>query len=176
MQTQRQLLNRRLRRGFTLVELLVVIAIIGILVALLLPAVQSAREAARRTQCVNNLKQLGLAAHNFHDTQGALPPNRLANNSADLTKWNWVTWGVILLPYIEQQNYYDQWDVTIPYENHAEAVTKRAVATYYCPSRRQPGIDFSNDKPAGGLTDYAACAGQGPNDGPSTSSPRKSTC
>ena len=153
------------KRGFTLVELLVVIAIIGILVALLLPAVQSAREAARRTQCVNNLKQLGLAAHNFHDTQGFLPPSRLANNSADTTKWNWVTWAVLVLPYIEQQNYYDQWDITIPYENHSEAVTKRAVATFYCPSRRMPGIDFSNDTPSGGLSDYAASAGRGPNDG-----------
>ncbi len=97
----------RLRRAFTLVELLVVIAIIGVLVALLLPAVQSAREAARRMQCSNNLKQMALAAHNFHDVEGRLPYNTQAQGG-----WNWAyqrnqrSWSCLarLLPYIEQAN------------------------------------------------------------------------
>src|SRR4051812_40020748 len=105
------------RRAFTLVELLVVIAIIGVLVALLLPAVQMARESARRTQCANHLKQLGLAAHNFNDTRGWLPPSRVSNDGTDANQ-NWLTWAVLLLPFVEQQNYYSQWDLTMAYELH----------------------------------------------------------
>ena len=100
------------KRGFTLVELLVVIAIIGILIALLLPAVQAAREAARRTQCANNLKQIALASHNYHDTRKKFPPGHLG--LAD-NLWNAGLWGVqhvgvipYLLPYMEQNNLYDQ--------------------------------------------------------------------
>jgi len=99
------------RRGFTLVELLVVIAIIGILVALLLPAVQAAREAARRTQCTNNLKQLGLATHNFHDIYQRLPPGYLGTSSYSGPSYSNVQWLgslVFLLPYAEQQNIYDR--------------------------------------------------------------------
>jgi prepilin-type N-terminal cleavage/methylation domain-containing protein len=88
-----------LTRGFTLVELLVVIAIIGVLISLLLPAVQSAREAARRMQCSNHLKQLALAVHNFHDTRNALPPSAIFNHRPSF-------WGLIY-PYIEQQSLYD---------------------------------------------------------------------
>src|SRR5438874_13235570 len=98
------------RSAFTLVELLVVIAIIGVLVALLLPAVQMARESARRSQCSNHLKQLGLAAHNFADTRGWLPPNRVSNDSTDANQ-NFLTWAVLLLPYVEQQSVYNQWDI-----------------------------------------------------------------
>ncbi len=91
-------------RGFTLVELLVVIAIIGILVGLLLPAVQAAREAARRMQCSNNLKQLGLGAHNFADTsRGSLPPG--------CRDYNFMTWHTFILPYIEQTNRYNRMSV-----------------------------------------------------------------
>jgi prepilin-type N-terminal cleavage/methylation domain-containing protein len=154
----------RRSRAFTLVELLVVIAIIGVLVALLLPAVQMARESARRTQCANHLKQLGLAAHNFNDVRGWLPPTRVSNDSSDGNQ-NFVTWAVILMPYVEQQNYYNQWDITMAYELHSATVTRQAVPVYFCPSRRRPTAAFSNDAPQGGLSDFAACGGRGPNDG-----------
>src|SRR5688500_11681391 len=91
------------KRGFTLVELLVVIAIIGVLVALLLPAVQAAREAARRTQCSNNLKQMSLASLNVEDTYKGLPPHRTADN--------WPTWAAMILPYVEQSNTLALWDL-----------------------------------------------------------------
>jgi prepilin-type N-terminal cleavage/methylation domain-containing protein/prepilin-type processing-associated H-X9-DG protein len=157
-------LRRGVQSAFTLVELLVVIAIIGVLVALLLPAVQMAREAARRSSCSNNAKQIGLGAHNFIDIRGYLPPSRLANASANATT-NWVTWAVIMLPYLEQANYFQQWDETKAYEVHPAAVTRVGVPAYFCPSRRRPSQAFSNDSPTGGLSDYAACAGRGPNDG-----------
>src|SRR5213082_2191871 len=91
-----------LRRAFTLVELLVVIAIIGVLVALLLPAVQSARAAARRMSCGNSIRQLALACHNFQNTQGVLPP------WAEGTPTEYGSSHFLLLPYIEQQNIFQQ--------------------------------------------------------------------
>jgi prepilin-type N-terminal cleavage/methylation domain-containing protein/prepilin-type processing-associated H-X9-DG protein len=107
------------RTAFTLVELLVVIAIIGVLVALLLPAVQAAREAARRSQCSNNLKQMGIASHNHHDTYGILPPNCQsqtffelfkdpANPSASRFGWDRMSYITQLLPFMEQQPLYDR--------------------------------------------------------------------
>ncbi|MCR4411933.1 MAG: DUF1559 domain-containing protein [Thermoguttaceae bacterium] len=104
------------RRGFTLVELLVVIAIIGILIALLLPAVQAAREAARRSQCVNNMKQIGLALHNYHDKQLMFPPNIIlgapnkeqSQNGGVLPRAHHHTWLALILPELEQKPLYDQ--------------------------------------------------------------------
>ncbi len=96
--------SRRGRAGFTLIELLVVIAIIGVLIALLLPAVQAARESARRTQCFNNLKQYGIATHNFHQQYNRLPPYWSENNTAKYPDGGWL---IHLLPYLEQQASYD---------------------------------------------------------------------
>src|SRR5687767_1225346 len=94
------------RSAFTLVELLVVIAIIGILIALLLPAVQAAREAARRMQCTNHLKEMGLACHSFHAAFNALPPPRVDDGA---------TWCVYLLPYLEQKAQFEAFDLTRPW-------------------------------------------------------------
>jgi prepilin-type N-terminal cleavage/methylation domain-containing protein/prepilin-type processing-associated H-X9-DG protein len=116
--------------AFTLIELLVVIAIIGILIALLLPAVQKAREAANRTRCANNLKQLALAAHNFHDTHANLPPGSTDPNNPNSTAgpfephdpqyggtslpWGHISWAAVLVPYLEADNLYKTMDFTAP--------------------------------------------------------------
>jgi prepilin-type N-terminal cleavage/methylation domain-containing protein/prepilin-type processing-associated H-X9-DG protein len=103
---------RRRKPGFTLVELLVVIAIIGVLVALLLPAVQAAREAARRMQCGNNLKQIGLALHNYHDTFRTFPPGTVHVNK--------LGWGTLILPFLEQAPLLEQIKANIPYQPGAQ--------------------------------------------------------
>ncbi len=102
-------MNRKVRRGFTLIELLVVIAIIAVLIGLLLPAVQAAREAARRAQCINNVKQLSLALHNYHSAIGSFPMTSTTAYSAPGVETNWGTWGAhaLLLPYLEQKPVYD---------------------------------------------------------------------
>lgn len=99
----------RTRPAFTLVELLVVIAIIGVLVALLLPAIQAARESARRTSCINNMKNLGIAALNFHDTHKKLPTSNRAAGSTTAPRYAWAT---LMLPYFEEKNIFDQYDFT----------------------------------------------------------------
>lgn len=143
------------RRGFTLVELLVVIAIIGVLIALLLPAVQQAREAARRTQCINNLKQVGLAVHNFHDTYGELPPSRV--------QYEYLGWSALILPFMEQTNLYDQIDMKKKYKDQTTVVQQTGISGYVCPSRHKSGdltkvvqaINVNN----GAAWDYASVSG-----------------
>jgi len=140
-------------RAFTLVELLVVIAIIGVLVALLLPAVQSAREASRRMQCANNLKQIGLGVHNYHDTHGTFPINYLPtsnpapnwNDNSNFPHWSWMS---RILPYIEQQNLYQQLNVGVNTLRQSQPYVATQIKTFLCPSddyaRRGPRTDGHN--------------------------------
>jgi prepilin-type processing-associated H-X9-DG protein len=178
-----------------LVELLVVMAIISMLVGLLLPAVQKAREAPNRAACANNLKQLGLAALNFESAHQYLPPARILrtnndNDDGDLKARGGATWAVYLLPYLEQENAFQQWDFRLWYHYQSPAVRQFNVPGFFCPSRRRanddPPLSVSGDYLAfpgkrtnnvdddgdghwghipGGLGDYACSRGTGLNPG-----------
>ncbi len=130
-------MSRRHKYGFTLVELLVVIAIIGILVALLLPAVQSARESARRAQCVNNLKQMGLALHLYHDQHKTFPPGGITEGPCCSTP-SLITWTISILPQLEMQSLFDQYDTNAFNEDPENQFVREArVTMYVCPSDQE---------------------------------------
>ncbi len=128
------------RSGFTLIELLVVIAIIGVLIAILLPAVQSAREAARSTDCKSRVRQLAMATHMHHDAFGFFPPARYESrpdaDPVDQCGLETPTWLARVMPFIEQSALGEQWDFSIPWHQHPESVRKTVPDIFLCPSRR----------------------------------------
>src|SRR5579884_4004748 len=134
---------RRARGGFTLVELLVVVAIIGTLLGLLLPAVQKVREAANRMKCTNNLRQLGLALHNYHGDHDGFPPG-LVSSSGNVSDAE-ATGFTYLLPYLEQDNTYRLYHFADPwYDLDNSQAVGTSVRLFYCPSNRQEGaLDLS---------------------------------
>ena len=165
--------HTRRRRGFTLVELLVVIAIIGILVALLLPAVQAAREAARRAQCTNHLKQIGLACHNFEATFGHFPTaggpvgqfNNVHSRAAPSTQYENAGWMYQILPFIEEQALYDlrAGDGLGNVGFYQTGLIERPVPGYNCPSRSGRIVIFGSGVIR--LSDYAGVMSSWFNDG-----------
>jgi prepilin-type N-terminal cleavage/methylation domain-containing protein len=163
----------RERAAFTLVELLIVIAIIAILIGLLLPAVHKVREAANRIRCANNLKQIGLALHGFHNVHECLPPSRLDRTGG-------VSWAVLILAHIEHEALFTRWDPKRWYYDQGATVAEghalraQRISIYYCPTRRSPGeapaLSTAGDTPdigwggslshyPGALGDYACSVG-----------------
>jgi prepilin-type N-terminal cleavage/methylation domain-containing protein len=157
-----------IRSAFTLIELLVVIAIISILIGLLLPAVQKVREAANRTSCLNNLKQLGLALHTYHDSQGSFPPGFSCQVQTDPTYtapgWGWAS---RLLPQIEQDNLAQQINYQFPVEDSSNTGARTTVLKLFaCPSDRSTGLFTVYDQNNAPLVEaatnsYAASFGVG---------------
>jgi prepilin-type N-terminal cleavage/methylation domain-containing protein len=141
------------QHAFTLVELLVVIAIIGILIALLLPAVQAARESGRRIQCANHLKQLGLAIHNFHDARRGFPPSIIAD---DKPGWHWV-----ILPYLENADIQSIYDGQPSFYALSPQLKRTSISVYLCPTRgfREPTVPAGDRTYLGAVGDYAGNVG-----------------
>ena len=151
------------KRGFTLIELLVVIAIIALIVGLLMPAVQQAREAARRTQCKNNLHQIGLGLHNYQSTHNVFPPGVLGDTGSVAANQSLHAWPTLILPFVEQVPLHNQYNFSVRFD-HANnaAVVKTFLPVYLCPSIQK---DLVGNQYAAGH--YAGNAGTipGQNDG-----------
>ncbi|QDV49681.1 DUF1559 domain-containing protein [Gimesia fumaroli] len=149
-------------RGFTLIELLVVIAIIAILIALLLPAVQQAREAARRSSCKNNMKQIGLALHNYHDVHLAFPSGRMRTTASDYLGHSTQT---MLLPYIDQASLYNQMNFTVGFNSAPNfALGQTVLPAFLCPTNpTTEGVDYtgSNPGPDAARTHYEGISDSG---------------
>jgi prepilin-type N-terminal cleavage/methylation domain-containing protein len=153
------------RRGFTLVELLVVIAIIGILVALLLPAIQAARESARRAQCLNNCRQIGLAFHNYHDNKKRLPPSRFKDQM--------LTWAGLILPYVEETNLASLVDVSKRYDDAVHETLRRTIVPMFiCPSRDHDKLFSYTNNPVEVIPNLFRADGSSVNGGGAPSGPR----
>lgn len=156
MNLQSRLSAARLQRqAFTLVELLVVIAIIGALMGMLLPAVQAVRESARRTTCLNNLRQMGIAFHNFESATQRIPPSRGADE--------FLTWPVYLMPYLEKNNLADRLNLRLPYYVQDPDALAQPMPEFFCPTRTYRFAQVSESEakpgPVGACGDYAGNAG-----------------
>ncbi len=155
--------SRRIRHAFTLIELLVVVAIVGVLIALLLPAVQAAREAARHVSCCNNLRQIGIALHAYHEVHECFPPGGIERRSARYPNGRQLAWSVFLLPHLEQRSLYETLDLSRAFDapENAQAAA-RVIPTYLCPSVPRA----TNLVQGRGACDYGGIYGQritGPN-------------
>lgn len=147
---------QRTPHGFTLIELLVVIAIIAVLIALLLPAVQQSREAARRMQCKNQLKQIGLAVHNYESSVKRFPIGVLGTTGTSSSQNQLTTWQTLILPYVDQQSLYNQYNFAVAFDNAANAPNViKVIPTFECPSQTKEGIMDSKF----GTSHYAGNAG-----------------
>src|SRR3954453_19575846 len=158
------------RAAFTLIELLVVIAIIAVLIGLLLPAVQKVREAAARMKCSNNLKQLGIALHNYEGPNGKLPPLYPGTAPGSITFNYKYTWSVLaqLNPYLEQTNVYNSMDLTQPMYDASNNITAQnkfavvqKVSVFLCPSDKGQPVSSAYGVTDMGPTNYVACHGSG---------------